>query len=123
MVEMPDPSINFNVDLRSAVTFRRPASENHLWAFWSEPTLCPCSGSITDSVTSTPTTNQRITEKTKNALLHFHNNCNLNQILIQFWAPITTETGCVQLEISDQPFVLTEDPDERLLKYRKHCLD
>ncbi|XP_059655076.1 protein NLP3-like [Cornus florida] len=104
---------NFMKDLPSAVSFQRPDSEDHLWLSWSEPTFPPC---------SVWTTNQRIiTGNIKSALLHFHHNY-YEKVLIQFWAPITTETGCVQLVTSDQPFGLTYDVDERLLKYRKQCL-
>ncbi|XP_059653140.1 protein NLP6-like [Cornus florida] len=116
---------NFKKDWLSKLSFRRPSSKRELWAFWSEPTLSPCSGgSITDSATHTPTTNQPIiTDIIKSALLHFHRSCYDDvRLLIQFWAPITTETGCVQLVTSDQPFALTYRLDEGLLKYRKQCL-
>ncbi|XP_059653134.1 protein NLP7-like [Cornus florida] len=115
---------NFMKDLPSRVSFRRPKSKYHLWSFWSEPTLSLCSGgSITDSATHTPNTNQPIiTDIIKSALLHFDQSYFDDQVLIQFWAPITTETGCVQLVTSDQPFALTYDLDERLLNYRKQSL-
>ncbi|XP_059653060.1 protein NLP3-like [Cornus florida] len=117
--------INFKKDLPSEVSYRRPWLKRHLWAFWSEPTLSPCSGgSITDSATHPPTANQPIiTDIIKSALLHFHPSYSIyDDFLIQFWAPITTETGCVQLVTSDQPFALTYNLDEGLLKYRKQCL-
>ncbi|XP_059653133.1 protein NLP7-like isoform X2 [Cornus florida] len=108
---------NFMKDLPSRVSFRRPKSEFQLWALWS-------GGSITDSATHTPTTNQPIiTDIINSALLHFHPSCYDDVgLLIQFWAPITTETGCVQLVTSDQPFALSYDLDEGLLNYRKQSL-
>ncbi|XP_059653063.1 protein NLP6-like isoform X1 [Cornus florida] len=116
---------NFMKDLPSRVSFRRPKSKYHLWSFWSEPTLSLRSGSsITDSATHTPTTNQPIiTDIIKSALLHFNDSFLMVEVLlIQFWAPMTTETGCVQLVTSDQPFALSYHLDEGLLEYRKQCL-
>ncbi|XP_059663512.1 protein NLP6-like [Cornus florida] len=117
---------NFIKDMPSTVFFRRPLSKDHLWAFWCETTLSPFNvgGGITDWVTHSPTTNQGIViEKIKSALQNFHRNNYMDHTLIQFWTPITTETGCFQLVTSDQPFALSYDLDERLLKYRKHCLE
>ncbi|XP_059653806.1 protein NLP6-like isoform X2 [Cornus florida] len=116
---------NFMKDLPSEVSFRRPSSEEELWAFWSEPTLSPCGGGggITDSATHTPATNQPIiTDIIKSFLLRLDQSYCMGDLLIQFWAPITTETGGVQLVTSDQPFAISYHLDERLLKYRKHCL-
>ncbi|XP_059654650.1 protein NLP6-like [Cornus florida] len=67
------------------------------------------------------TTNQGITKKIKSALLHLNTYYHNDQVLIQFWVPIRTETGCFLLT-SDQPFGLTY-LDEGLLEYRKHCLN
>ncbi|XP_059654642.1 protein NLP6-like [Cornus florida] len=107
---------NFMKDLPSEVSFRRPSSKRELWTFWS-------GGSISDSATHTPTTNQPIiTDIIKSALLHFIQSYCMGNLLIQFWAPITAETGCVQLVTSDQPFAVSYELDERLLNYRKQCL-
>ncbi|XP_059653139.1 protein NLP3-like [Cornus florida] len=117
--------MNFMKDLPIEVFYQCPSLKKMLWAFWSEPTLSPCSvGSITDSATHTPTTNQPIiTDIIKSALLDYNGIFYGDEdVLIQFWAPIRTETGCVQLVTSDQPFGLSYDLDERLLKYRKQCL-
>ncbi|XP_059653228.1 uncharacterized protein LOC132300237 [Cornus florida] len=116
---------NFIKHMPTAVSVRRRTPKNPLWAFGCDPTtLSPCSGGITDLVTHIPTTNQWIiTEKIKYALLHYFHDTNLkflDHVLIQFWAPITTEAGCL-LVTSDQPFGLTH-LDEGLLEYRKHCL-